>query len=127
MTDKAKIGIGLVAGVALLAFPILHALGASEGAVPPDLEMPEEATRCVEDTPFMQANHMHLLADWRNAVVREGEREYTSSTGETYVMSLTGTCLDCHENRDTFCTRCHDFADVAPTCWDCHVEPGVGP
>lgn len=124
MSDKLKIGAGVAIGVVLLAFPVLHAVSASAGAAPPDLEMPEEATQCVEDTPFMQANHMNLLSHWRNAVVRDGEREYTSTTGEAYVMSLTGTCLDCHDNRETFCTRCHDYANVSPACWDCHVEPG---
>ena len=123
MSDRLKIGAGLAVGIVLLAFPVLHAVGASEGAAPPDLEMPEEATQCVEDTPFMQANHMNLVASWRNAVVRNGEREYASTTGVTYVMSLTGTCLDCHDNRETFCQRCHDYANVSPTCWDCHVEP----
>ena len=61
MSDKLKIGAGLAIGVVLLAFPVLHAVGASEGATPPELEMPDEATRCVEDTPFMQASHMDLL------------------------------------------------------------------
>jgi len=123
MSDRLKIGAGLAVGVVLLAFPVLYALGASGGAGPPELEMPEEATECVENTPLMQANHMDLLAQWRNAVVRDGEREYTATTGQTYVMSLTGTCMDCHDNRETFCQRCHDYANVSPRCWDCHVEP----
>lgn len=123
MSDRLKIGVGLVVGVVLLAFPVWHTLGAGERAAPPELEMPDEATECVEDTPFMQANHMNLLAEWRNGVVREGKRDYTSSTGETYLMSLTATCLDCHDSQENFCARCHDYANVSPTCWDCHVVP----
>ena len=57
-------------------------------------------------------------------VVRNGETEYMSTSGEPHTMSLTGTCLSCHSNRDTFCTACHDYANVEPTCWDCHVEGG---
>jgi hypothetical protein len=66
---------------------------------------------------------MDLLNQWRNAVVRDGERDYVASSGEVFNMSLTETCLDCHENRDAFCTRCHDYASVEPKCWDCHVDP----
>jgi len=56
-------------------------------------------------------------------VVRDGERYYTSTSGEQFVMSLTSTCLVCHADRDAFCTTCHDYANVKPTCWDCHVDP----
>jgi len=125
MSDRAKIGVGLVVFVALVTFPVWRVLGAGEAAAPPELELPADAAECVEDTPYMQSLHMDLLNRWRDAVVRQGEREYTSaSTGRTYLMSLTGTCLDCHSDRDTFCNRCHEYADVAPTCWDCHVDPG---
>ena len=71
----------------------------------------------------MRANHPALLDRWRNEVVREGRREYRSSTGGTHVMSLTGTCLRCHGGRAAFCNRCHDYAGVNETCWECHVGP----
>ena len=85
---------------------------------------PIHGTQCVESREFMLANHMHLLDQWRDAVVRDGRVEYTSVSypDRTYTMSLTGTCLNCHASRDNFCTRCHDYANVDPTCWDCHVE-----
>ena len=77
--------------------------------------MPAGETACVEETSFMTANHMDLLNDWRDAVVREGRLEYTAADGRVYQMSLTETCLDCHESRDAFCTRGHDYANVTPT------------
>lgn len=124
MSDRTKIVIALVVVLVLASFPTWQALGAAGGAGRPELELPENETECVEDTEYMTARHMELLNQWRNAVVREGETEYTSTSGETYTMSLTGTCMDCHDNQETFCQRCHDYANVAPRCWACHVEPG---
>jgi hypothetical protein len=38
-------------------------------------------------------------------------------------MSLTGTCLDCHSDKEKFCDACHTYSAVDPYCWDCHVIP----
>ena len=122
MSDKGKIIAGLVIFLVLVTFPIWYALAPAGDASPPDLELPADGSRCVEDTPYMIANHMDLLNQWRDAVVRDGQREYTSSSGEKYTMSLTGTCMGCHGSRETFCQRCHSYANVEPSCWQCHVE-----
>ena len=128
MGDKGKILFGLSVFVILVTFPFWSRLAAAGGsdAGRPELVYPTDATSCVEDTPFMTVNHMNLLNQWRDDLVRKGESEYISSTGETYTKSLTKTCLNCHESRDDFCTRCHDYADVKPTCWECHTTPGGG-
>jgi len=126
MSDKVKVVTGLILFLVLVGFPIWYPLVAEGDATQPELELPTDATECVEATDYMTANHMDLLNQWRNAVVRDGERDYTASSGEVFNMSLTETCLGCHENRDAFCTRCHDYANVAPKCWDCHVEPAGG-
>ena len=122
MSDKMKIVLGLALFLGLAAFPIWYPLGAEGEASQPELEMPTNATSCIEDTDYMTANHMDLLNQWRDAVVRQGQRDYTASSGEVFNMSLTETCLSCHVNRDEFCTKCHDYAGVEPKCWDCHVE-----
>ena len=128
MPDRGKILIGLAVFVILITFPFWSRLAAlGEDAVgPPELEYPADAELCVEETEYMKVNHMNLLNEWRNNLVREGVTEYVSASGERYYPSLTKTCLDCHENRDAFCTRCHDYADVTPTCWECHTTPGGG-
>jgi len=132
MGDRGKIGFGLAVFVILATFPFWSRLAASGEADTrlPELEYPADETACVEDTPFMTANHMDLLNQWRDDLVREGVEEYTATSGnnagQVYQISLTKTCLDCHENRDNFCTRCHDYADVNPTCWECHTTPGGG-
>jgi hypothetical protein len=129
MNDRVKILLALALFLALASFPIWYTLGASGATGRPELQLPTDASRCIFATDEMARNHMHLLDDWRNAVVRRGEKEFTSEfTGKTYTMSLTGTCLGCHTDRDAFCTRCHDYAGVSPSCWDCHLEPkGNGP
>ncbi len=122
MSDKGKIVAGLVVFLVLVTFPLWFALAARADTAMPELEYPSEATQCIEDAAYMRANHMDVLNRWRNALVRDGATEDTTSTG-VYFMSLTGTCMDCHDNRDTFCTTCHDYSSVNPKCWDCHVEP----
>jgi len=130
MGDKGKIIVGLAVFVILVTFPFWGRLAAAGEPEPGRVELvypdPAKATSCIEDSTWMAANHPHLLNQWRDDLVRRGITEYTSSSGETYLISLTKTCLDCHENRDEFCNRCHDYSDVTPTCWDCHTTPGGG-
>jgi hypothetical protein len=126
MSDRPRVIAGIGIFVVLAAFPIWHALGATGDVSRPELELPRDESQCIEDTQFMRDRHQDLLNRWRTAVVRDGETEYTSTSGEIHTMSLTGTCLSCHSNRDTFCTACHDYVNVEPTCWDCHVERGGG-
>jgi len=122
MYDRMKIVVGLVLFIVLVTFPFWRAFGAAT-PTPPDLAKPVRGSQCVEDTGWMRANHQQLLNQWRDAVVREGRKEYTSTDGTRCEMSLSKTCLDCHENQQTFCDRCHEYADVQPTCWNCHLDP----
>ncbi len=126
--DAGKIIAGIVIFLILITFPLWY--GKGRAVAPPDLELDTPAIqqltdkRCVEDTAFMRANHMKLLATWRDDVVRDGKRFYTATDGRTVEMSLTGSCLKCHSNKERFCDRCHDYAGVKPTCWNCHIVPG---
>ena len=71
----------------------------------------------------MRNSHMQLLVDWREQVVRDNQRQFTSYTGKVYEKSLTRTCLQCHTNKAEFCDRCHRYAAVSgPYCWDCHND-----
>ena len=71
----------------------------------------------------MVAEHMNLLNEWRDLAVREGQRDHVAEDGKTYDMSLTRTCLDCHQSKKKFCDQCHDYLGVKPYCWNCHVNP----
>ena len=123
MRDRRWIGPGAGLLGAAVVFGAWYGVAAGDGPPRPRPALPRAGSRCVEPAAWMRANHPALLDRWRNEVVREGRREYRSSTGGTHVMSLTGTCLRCHGGRAAFCNRCHDYAGVNETCWECHVGP----
>ncbi|KUO52811.1 MAG: hypothetical protein APF76_02430 [Desulfitibacter sp. BRH_c19] len=127
MNNSRNIIIGIAVLVILFSYPFWGSFGKSAAAPDISFNTPEiqslAEAQCIEDAEFMRGNHMQLLSDWKVSVVREGNRVYVSeANGEEYNMSLQNTCLECHSNKDQFCDACHDFADVDPTCWTCHVE-----
>ncbi|MFP4072207.1 MAG: sulfate reduction electron transfer complex DsrMKJOP subunit DsrJ [Desulfovibrionales bacterium] len=123
MYDGGKIIIGLILFVGLMAFPLWYNAGKPAYAKP-ELQKVTKAEFCVEPTEFMLAEHMQLLNEWRDAVVRNEDRLYVSSTlKEPVVMSLQNTCMDCHTSKAQFCDKCHDDLAVSPYCWDCHIPP----
>jgi len=126
MTDRPRIVLGLGVFLVLAAYPVWSALASSAPPERPELERATDSIGCVEDTLWMKAHHADLLNEWRTSVVREGTRTYVSTSGRTWDMSLTGTCMSCHQSREAFCERCHTYADVTPTCWNCHVPPEGG-
>jgi len=124
--DRVLILGGLALFLALAGWPAWRAM-ASAPPRPPDLARPVGATRCVAPTPFMRASHMTLLVQWRDRVVRDGVRTYVDGDGRVVTMSLSKTCIGaCHTDKTKFCDRCHDYANVVPTCWNCHVVPPPG-
>lgn len=126
MRSRLVILGGLVLFLALVTWPAWRAL-ASVPPTPPTLARPVGATQCVAPVAFMRTSHMTLLAQWRDLVVRNGVRTYTDGDGRVVRMSLSGTCLGaCHTDKTKFCDRCHNYAEVKPTCWNCHVVPQAG-
>ena len=123
MYDAGKIIVGLVIFVCLVTFPVWYMFANQNPTSGLDLELPAGKTHCVESTEYMKSNHMQLLNDWRQMVVRDGQTTYVSSSGEKYDISLTGTCLECHTNKAEFCDKCHNYSGVEPKCWDCHIAP----
>jgi hypothetical protein len=124
MYDKGKVIAGLCIFLILITFPFWFNLG--KAAPAPELKLTAKAKaakECVLPTQNMKADHMQLLNEWRDTVVRDAKRIYVSSDGKEYDMSLTNTCLDCHGARAEFCTKCHNYASVTPYCWDCHIDP----
>lgn len=123
MRDRGIILGGLAVVLAALTWPVWRA-AASAPAPPPVLARPAGALRCVAPVEEMRASHMTLLVAWRDRVVRDGVRHYTDAGGREVMMSLTKTCLGaCHTDKGAFCDRCHTWAGVTPTCWNCHVVP----
>ncbi len=124
MYDGGKIIVGLVIGLCLLLSPFFFNAGKAAKAPQPELTAKaKEAKKCVADTAYMRSSHMHLLDDWRQTVVRDGDRYMKTADGKVYYKSLQVTCLECHSNKSKFCDQCHNYVDMNPYCWDCHLEP----
>ena len=122
MYDAGKVILGIVVFLALVTFPLWYNLAGEASVAAPVLEK-AQGTQCVEDTEWMRARHMDLLNDWRDEVVRDGERYFVGPEGQRMEKSLSNTCLSCHVNKDKFCDRCHNYMSVDPYCRDCHVIP----
>ncbi|MGE5198750.1 MAG: sulfate reduction electron transfer complex DsrMKJOP subunit DsrJ [Rhodospirillaceae bacterium] len=123
MRDRPLILGGLALCLAAVTWPVWRAV-ASAPSPPPALQRPAGASRCVAPTGFMRASHMTLLAGWRDRVVRDGVRSYVDDDGREVTMSLSQTCVGaCHADKAKFCDRCHDYAGVTVTCWNCHDAP----
>ena len=122
MYDASKILLGLAIFLVLITFPFWFSIASEKSGYVPELKLPQNQENCVEAKEYMRALHMDLLNKWRDAVVRQGDRVYVSSRGDRYVMSMTGTCLGCHEEKSEFCDKCHDYVGESPYCWDCHVD-----
>jgi hypothetical protein len=124
MNDKRMIAAGLVIFLVIVTYPFWATLMAGAKVSAPELEKPAGETRCVEDKAFMRQNHMEMLNEWKTISVRNGVMKYASKAyGVEYEISLTRTCLKCHEKKDRFCDRCHTYANAVPTCWNCHNQP----
>jgi hypothetical protein len=124
MYDRWKVVTGIVIGLLLFLFPVFYNVGRAAKEPEPVLtEKAKEAKECVAPTPFMKSEHMKLLDEWRQTVVRDNEWYYKSANGKIYYKSLRDTCMDCHSNKSKFCDQCHNYMAVAPYCWDCHIAP----
>ncbi|MDP3029966.1 MAG: sulfate reduction electron transfer complex DsrMKJOP subunit DsrJ [Deltaproteobacteria bacterium] len=129
MYDGGKIITGLVVFIGLVTFPLWINVGKAAKKPDPKIDtpviqqLPEKERKCIEPKAFMQAEHMKILNDWRDSVVRDGNKLYVSSSGKSFNMSLQKECMNCHSNKKKFCDECHNYADVKPYCWTCHIEP----
>ena len=123
MYDRGKVVLGLVIFFGLLSFPFWYTTAKGKVGYEPELEKAAKGEHCILPSGEMAAEHMALLNTWRDDAVRRGIRIYTAEDGTKYTMSLTNTCLDCHQSKKNFCDQCHDYMGVQPYCWNCHVIP----
>ena len=123
MNDRPVIYTGLLIFLGLATFPVWHNLTAGVTPKGPQPVLPKVERQCVAPAAYMKTSHMHLLMDWRENVVRNGSRDFTSAGGKHFNMSLTSTCLkQCHAEKAQFCDRCHNYAAVSISCWNCHQD-----
>jgi hypothetical protein len=123
MHDGGKVIAGIVIFLVVVLFPVWFSVASGGAGSVPEWDPKAKEPECVEEKEYMRIHHMELLDDWRDEVVREAGRTHVSPSGREHDKSLTRTCLGCHRSKAEFCDRCHDYAGVEPTCWDCHVVP----
>lgn len=119
MYDGGKIIPGLVIFVGLMTYPIWS----GNAGTTPKPEKPAGHEKCVKDKEFMRTSHMVLLNEWRDEVVRDGNREQIHIGDKVYDKSLQNGCMHCHTSKKKFCDECHNYTAVKPYCWDCHIQP----
>ena len=125
--DGGKIFVGLIIFVVLFASPFYLNMGKVTAMPELKIDTPEiqklEDKKCVEPKELMRAKHMQILNNWRDAVVRDGDRDQIIISGHKYEKSLQNGCMKCHSNKKDFCDKCHTYMAVKPYCWDCHIAP----
>ena len=126
--DAGKILTGLIVFVLIFTAPFwLNLFGNPEYT--PEIKLPEKYQQCIASKEYMNHYHMNILDNWRNEVVRSDIRYYMKNghpfmiDGKKAEMSLSHTCMKCHDSKTEFCDRCHDYLGVRPYCWECHVTP----
>ncbi|MFU8770427.1 MAG: menaquinol oxidoreductase, partial [Desulfotignum sp.] len=83
----------IVTGLAIFVLAVLspfwfNLVTTTQAAPEPELLGPaKEARKCVLDKYDMRANHMSLLDEWRDAVVRNADRIYVAANGHSFNMS----------------------------------------
>jgi len=95
---------GLVIFVMAVLSPVWFNMVTTTQAAPEPKLLGEAKTakKCVLDKYEMRANHMALLDEWRDSVVRDADRMYTAASGHTFNMSLStgeNSCLGCQTPR----------------------------
>lgn len=130
--DGGKIIAGLIVFVGLAALPFFYNIGKANPKPEPKLDTPAikqwekqyGKKECIEPKAYMRAEHMQILNNWRDSVVRDNKRLYVSDASKRHFnMSLQNECMQCHSNKKKFCDECHNYLAVKPFCWDCHIAP----
>lgn len=117
-----KIITGLILFLLIVFLPVGYNIYTGRTLYIPVIHESDEKGECVENGLYMRKKHNVILKKWRDASVRDGIKTYVSVNG-AFKISLTGTCLKCHDEKGRFCDRCHDYIGVKPKCWDCHHVP----
>jgi len=125
MYNKGTIIPGLAIFVLLVTFPIWFNAFSSASTVP-KVELPPGGQKeCVASATEMRAKHMVLLNEWRDDVLRNGNKTAVTVGGKEYRKGLQTACMQCHTNKDKFCDSCHTYSSVQVYCWDCHLTPSA--
>jgi len=123
MYNKGIIIPGLAIFVLFVTFPLWFNAFSTASTVPKPELPPGGEKECVASATEMRSSHMALLNEWRDEVLRDGERNAITVGGKEYRRGLQMACMECHTNKEKFCDSCHEYVSVKPYCWDCHLTP----
>ena len=130
--DRGKIIAGIVIFLILITFPFWY--GKGKAVAPPELELDTPAIEQLAGKALrggcrLHAGQPHEASDRlaRRASSGKASALYTATDGRVFEMSLTGTCLKCHSNKDQFCDRCHDYVGVEALLLELPYRPRGGP
>jgi len=123
MYNKRTIIPGLAIFVLFVTFPLWFNAFSTASTVPKPELPPGGEKQCVASATEMRASHMALLNEWRDEVLRDGDRIAVTVDGKEYRKGLQMACMQCHTNKEKFCDSCHEYVSVTPYCWDCHLTP----
>ncbi|HED30597.1 MAG TPA: hypothetical protein ENN50_02670 [Prosthecochloris aestuarii] len=115
----------LITGGIVLAVVMMVSMFSTGGEADTSVTSPvsvQDSSACIASKKYMRSHHMKVLEEWRHDVVREGDRIHETPDGRVFEKSLN-TCLSCHSQNRFFCIMCHQYANVKPTCWNCHLLP----
>jgi len=132
--NGGPIFLGILVFLAIALFPFYNNFGKVNAKPEPKVDTPaiqeyEKANgkkECIESKEWMRGEHMQILNQWRDSVVRDYNRTYKSNShpnAAPFNMSLQSGCMKCHSNKKKFCDECHNYLSVKPYCWDCHIQP----
>ncbi len=92
MYNGGKIILGLIVFLAFATFPFYYNIGKVNAK--PELKTDTPAIQewvqkygkkeCIESKEVMRPEHMQILNNWRDSVVRNGDRIYVSSSGKSF-------------------------------------------
>lgn len=125
MRDRPFIVGGLMVFLVFVTTPVWRGVTTAKVTLAAlEIKSPPQEKQCVAPLSYMRTSHMQLLDEWRDSVVRAGQRKYTAYNGKVYEKNLTQTCLSaCHGSRQEFCDRCHNYSGVSTlNCWNCHSD-----
>ena len=125
MYNKGTIIPGLIIFVLFVTFPLWFNAFSTASTVPKPELPPGGEKECVAPAGEMRASHMVLLNEWRDGVLRDGQRDAITVDGKKYRKGLQMACMQCHTSKEKFCDSCHEYTSVNPYCWDCHLTPEV--
>jgi hypothetical protein len=128
MYDENKVIPIIVVFVILVTFPLWYNLGKAVAKPDPKIDTPViqqlPEKQCIEPKEAMKTTHMKILDEWRHEVVRtDFQRTFKAANGKEFEKSLQNGCMKCHSNKTQFCDQCHNYMQVKPFCWDCHIAP----